>query len=92
MCMYVLHVGISHLLVVCQFNADGKHQVATEQSNGQVEVDKVVHGRKQFSVDFSAVMNGIQNKMELLQVRITEVCGNILTKKASCLLFVSRKI
>ena len=54
MCMYVLHVGISHLLVVGQFNADGKHQVPTEQSNGQVEVDKVVHGRKQlFSVDFS---------------------------------------
>ena len=33
--------------MVGQFNTDGKHEVATEESNGQVEVDKVVDSCKQ---------------------------------------------
>ena len=36
-----------NLFMVGQLNTDGKHEVTTEESNGQIEVDKIVDGRKQ---------------------------------------------
>ena len=36
-----------NLFMVGQLNTDGKHKVTTKESNGQIEVDKIVDGRKQ---------------------------------------------
>ena len=37
----------AHLITGCYLNAHTKYDICHKEGNGEVEVDKVVHGRKQ---------------------------------------------